>query len=183
MSIECVYKDGVAQRRGVSNIHQSNSIGSFIEPLQTNTKQQSRQIIYQTIVSTSALYSELLATSTYHQTNNSPPPSPKMSAYFLHQPSRASLKLTPSIQTTSSTPRASTSTERSYDSLKSPILSEKNQTISSSSEKISRTPKKILQTIKQGWKEHHESVQASYEAYYGQGASTGRILGNAYQKK
>jgi len=107
----------------------------------------------------------------------------KMSAYFLHQPSRASLKLHPSVQSNESTPRASTSTQRSYDSMKSPILSEKPACAISSSEKKTSTPKKILQTIKQGWKEHHESVQASYDAYYGQGASTGRILGNAYQKK
>jgi hypothetical protein len=102
-----------------------------------------------------------------------------MSAYFLHQPSKASLKLHPSIAPTSnqSTPRASTSTARSYDSMKAPILSEKLV----EAKKEQSTSKKILQSIKQGWKEHHESVNASYEAYYGQGASTGRILGKYQQ--
>jgi hypothetical protein len=101
-----------------------------------------------------------------------------MSAYFLHQPSKASLKLHPSIASGSSqsTPRASTSTERSYDSMKVPMLSEKQ-----TSAKKESTPKRIIQSLKQGWKEHHESVQASYDAYYGQGASTGRILGKYQQ--
>jgi hypothetical protein len=35
--------------------------------------------------------------------------------------------------------------------------------------------KKLLESIKKGWKEHHESVQAAYEIYYGLGTPEGRL--------
>lgn len=105
-----------------------------------------------------------------------------MSAYFLHQPSTASLKLSPSVTSSKqSTPRTS------YDSMKAPIISEKGTSAhshsSSQAKKEASTSKKVLQSIKQAWKEHHDSVQGAYELYYGQGTSTGRSLGNPYQKK
>lgn len=98
-----------------------------------------------------------------------------MSAYFLHQPSRTKLTLHPTISSKAtsqqSTPRAS------YDSMKSPIISEKQI---SASEK---TEKGLIKAMQQRWKEHQESVRGSYELLYGQGTSTGRVLGNPFAPK
>ncbi|TLD29923.1 hypothetical protein E2P81_ATG06576 [Venturia nashicola] len=102
-----------------------------------------------------------------------------MSAYFLHQPSRANIILHPSISSSKNTSQQSTP-RTSYESTL------KTQLVSSSEEKEENkeigksTTKKLLKAIQQRWKDHRESVRASHELYYGQGTSTGRALGNPF---
>ncbi|RDI86367.1 hypothetical protein Vi05172_g3434 [Venturia inaequalis] len=108
-----------------------------------------------------------------------------MSAYFLHQPSRAKLTLHPSISIPSTKTKSQQSTPRtsiSTDSMKTPILSSQETTAPSENRKIAKSTnaKTLLRAVQKRWRDHHESVQGSYELYYGQGASTGRTLGNPF---
>lgn len=101
-----------------------------------------------------------------------------MSAYFLHQPSRAKLTLSPSISS-KDTSQQSISRASEDSTLKIPIISLKETTTPEENQKKSAT-RTLLKNIQQRWKDHHESVQESYELYYGQGTSTGRVLGNPF---